>query len=100
MDSLTTTENKRALFELRGVPVVKTTSLRIPQEERNPDLHYYNLRHADDNWFEPISVEHFVMVNHCGSIVTTRPLELNDGITSNPYLDLTEEEGYLISQHL
>ncbi|UYX56048.1 hypothetical protein M3Y14_34265 (plasmid) [Bacillus thuringiensis] len=87
------------LFELRGIPVVTATSLRIPQEERNSDLYYYDIRHADCGWCEPATIEPFVMVNHYGTITTTLPLELNDGTESNQYLVLTDEEGNLISQY-
>ncbi|PVC74994.1 hypothetical protein C2I27_03650 [Priestia megaterium] len=84
------------LFNLRNIPVVELTQSRIKKEERKEDLHYYDIRHSDDDWGEPSTVESGVWVNHFGTLATTAPLELEEHVG----LLLSEEEQSLINQHI
>ena len=52
-------------------------------------MYVYDLRGSDDDPGQPITVENHVTVNHAGSIITAKPLDLGkDG-----RLTFTEEEG-------
>ena len=44
-------------------------------------LHIYGIRHSDDDWGKPITIEKFVMVNRYGYIVSKQPLNkiINSG---------------------
>lgn len=55
-------------------------SVRIPKKDRSQKLYYYEMRHNESNWVEPISIELFVAVNFLGTLVTNVPLELKDGL--------------------
>lgn len=59
--------------------IVLVSSLRIPREEREKDLFYYDVRHADDCGFTPAEISEFVMVNHMFTIALKEPLKLNNG---------------------
>ena len=62
---------------------------RIKQEEIPDGLFRYDLRGSDYDPGEPIQVEENVLVNHAGTVLTLKPLELGD----NGFLRLTEESG-------
>lgn len=49
------------------------TDLRIKPSDRINDLYYYDIR--DNSEGEPCSIEDFVMVNHWGTIVSTKNLD-------------------------
>ena len=44
-------------------------------------LHLYGIRHSDDDWGKPITIEKFVLVNRYGYIVSKQPLDkiINSG---------------------
>ena len=52
-------------------------------------MYVYDLRGSDDDPGEPIAVENHVTVNHAGSIITAKPLELGE----DGRLMLSEDEG-------
>lgn len=62
---------------------------RIKQEEVPDGLFRYDLRGSDYDPGDPIQVEENVLVNHAGTVLTLKPLELGD----NGFLRLTEESG-------
>lgn len=71
------------------------TDLRIKKDQRKEGLYYYNIRHTDDDWGEPYSLEHSVLVNHFGSIVAKEEIsELNNC----SFIELTDEEIALIQE--
>lgn len=43
------------------------TDRRIKSERRS-DLFYYELRHDDEDWSQPCTIEDYVVVNHWGTI--------------------------------
>ena len=62
---------------------------RIPDSEVPKGLYRYDLRGSDDDPGFPVRVEERVVVNHAGSILTAKPLDIpNEG-----FLRLTEDEG-------
>lgn len=79
---------------LRGVAIMEASSCRIPKESRQEHLHYYDVRHCDDDGFRPATVEQRVMVNYLGTIATATPLTLE----SDGAIELTEVEEDIILQ--
>lgn len=66
---------------------------RIPREERNKDLQYYEIRHTDDDWGLPATIEDNVIVNFWGTFVTEHKLELGP---DRCYLLAPEEQELII----
>lgn len=52
-------------------------------------MYVYDLRGSDDDPGQPITVENHVTVNHAGSVITAKPLDLSE----EGRLTFTEEEG-------
>ena len=74
--------------ELFGQPVLFSNG-RIAADDLPDGLFCYDLRGSDDDPGAPVSVEERVIVNHAGSVITAKPLELpEDG-----HLPLTDESG-------
>ena len=54
-----------------------------------PDgFHVYDIRHSDDDWGEPRTIEKSVTVNFYGSIILNHPLD----IPECGYIDVGEED--------
>jgi hypothetical protein len=51
---------------------------------------YYGIRHSDEDWDLPITIEPYVLCNRWGWIGLKKPLELCVG--RDGYLELTEKE--------
>lgn len=62
---------------------------RIASEEVPDGLYRYDLRGSDYDPSMPVAVENQVVVNHSGSVLTTKPLPIPDG----GRLMFTEDEG-------
>ena len=62
----------------------RVTPADIPEE-----MYCYDLRGSDDDPGMPVMVENHVVVNHAGSIITAKPLDLGE----DGRLALTEDEG-------
>lgn len=75
-----------------GVNIVGATSLRIKEEERDPNLYYYDIRHSDEDFGEPAEIKEFVLVNHFGTLITEEPLDLGE----EGFYILTEEDAEAI----
>lgn len=84
------------ILKFRGTPIVLISDLRIPLTEKNSDLYYYDIRHADDDFSCPATIEKLVRVNHQGTIASTEPL-LKQGENS---IDLTQEESYQLGYYI
>lgn len=80
---------------IHGTNIVEATVDRILKEDREDHLHYYDIRHSDDNGMQPATIEKRVRVNFMGTIATDKPLPLN-----NDCIELSDEEGELILQAL
>ena len=62
---------------------------RIAAADIPEGLYRYDLRGSDYDPGEPVTVEDYVVVNHAGSILTAKPLDIPEGGS----LRLTEDEG-------
>ena len=74
--------------ELFGQPALFSNE-RIAADDLPDGLFCYDLRGSDDDPGAPVAVEERVMVNHAGSVITAKPLELPE----QGYLPLTDESG-------
>lgn len=89
-------------MKFQGVEVVKVEEgSRISKEEREKhkenNHHVYAMRHGDNDWSIPATIEQGVMINYWGYIVTEEPLDLTQSSgngSSTPSIELTEDEGY------
>ena len=53
------------------------TILRVDRNTIPKNLHAYDIRHGDDGDFmDMATIEDYVLVNHCGTFVTERKLDL------------------------
>ena len=58
----------------------------FPEEAPSGYPYMYHIRHDEDNWTHPISLEKFVAVNFFGTVFIKKPLEIDkDG-----YLEIEE----------
>lgn len=74
--------------EIFDVPALFSNG-RVTSADLPEGMCCYDLRGSDDDPGMPVAVEHHVVVNHVGSLITARPLELPE----NGRLMLTEDEG-------
>ena len=74
--------------ELFGQPALFSNG-RFSRADLSDGLYCYDLRGSDEDRGAPVAVEERVVVNHAGSVITTKPLELPE----EGYLPLTEETG-------
>lgn len=90
--------------KFRGVTILKATEgPRIKRDEfeqvKEKGYHFYAMRHGDNDWSLPLSIEKGVLVNYFGYLITDAPLTLDqEGYNGNSYTELTEEESYHILQ--
>lgn len=89
---------KRHITNLTRKNVLTVVGARIPPTVRRPDLYYYGIRHGD-NW-EPATVERFVYVNFWGTVITAKPLNIDDGTEANTmlpdFIDLNTKQRALL----
>ncbi len=53
---------------------------RIPVNKAPSEYPFmYHIRHDEENWIRPISIEHFVLVNFFGTIFTKEALNIRRG---------------------
>ena len=74
--------------EAFGVPALFTDE-RVSAAEIPPGLFRYDLRGSDDDPGEPATVEKYVRVNHAGTLIAAKPIE----IPEEGYRLLTEDSG-------
>ena len=87
-------------YQIQGTTIVSASCTRIPKEERDKTLYYYDVRHDDNCKGEAVMLRPFVMVNHWGTIVTEQPLNFfgdnciylskNEGETINMALSMLD----------
>ena len=80
------TEYDRA--EIFGLPALFSNG-RIRKEQLPGGLFKYDLRGSDNDPGDPVSVENRVIVNHAGTVITAKPIELSQ----TGFRALTDEEG-------
>ena len=74
--------------EIFGIPALFADE-RISAADVPEGLYRYDLRGSDNDPGRPVAVENHVKVNHAGTLITARPLD----IPANECLPLTEENG-------
>ena len=74
--------------EIFDIPAL-FSNVRLSSADIPEGLFCYDLRGSDEDPGMPVTVENHVLVNHAGSIITAKPLDL----TEEGRLMLTEEEG-------
>ena len=74
--------------EIFDVPALFSNG-RVTSADLPEGMYCYDLRGSDDDPGMPVAVENHVVVNHAGSLITVKPLELPE----NGRLMLTEDEG-------
>lgn len=75
-------------IELFGKPALFTI-LRVDRSTVPKGLYLYEVRGDDDGGGDPVQIAEKIVVNHYGSIITSKPL-----ILSNDYLDINPEEDW------
>lgn len=63
------------------------TILRVDRDTIPKELHAYDIRHGDEgDWSDMASIEYRVIVNHCGTFVTGKDLQLPEwGLNIDSY---------------
>ena len=74
--------------EIFDIPALFSNG-RVTPADIPEGMYCYDLRGSDDDPGMPVMVENHVVVNHAGSIITAKPLDLGE----EGRLALTEEEG-------
>jgi len=73
------------IFDLPGLfSNGRLTAADVPE-----GMYVYDLRGSDDDPGQPVTVENHVTVNHAGSVITAKPLDLGE----EGWLSFTEEKG-------
>jgi len=63
---------------------------RLPNTQRDPKYHWYEIRHSDIDMSKPSTIEEKVVVNHYGTIGFPEELVFKDD--SDRYISLDEEQ--------
>ena len=74
--------------EIFDIPALFSNG-RVTPADIPAGMYCYDLRGSDDDPGMPVTVENHVVVNHAGSIITAKPLDLGE----DGRLALTEDEG-------
>ena len=74
--------------EIFDIPALFSNG-RVAEADIPEGLYRYDLRGSDDDPGQPVSVENHVVVNHAGSLITAKPLNLGQ----EGCLYLTEDKG-------
>ena len=71
------------------------TGLRIDKNTVPDGWYFYEVRHDDDTWGDPVEIALGVLVNHFGTLLTREPFELVPSpVTGNAYLDIDAEKDW------
>ena len=82
LDTLLKSDNLRPFTVTldNGIEVSGLLSeVRINKKERTMGKYLYDIRHTDNDWCEPATLEHSVMVNWVGTLIMDAPIEFPDG---------------------
>src|SRR5699024_9729045 len=78
---------------IRGNKILFASPHRLSKEERQLNIYYYDVRHADDDGFELETIEGFVFINFFATIGMEEPFSLTD---ENDIIVLNEKEKDII----
>jgi len=78
-----------------GMPML-FTCLRVDRSTVPGNLYIYEVRHADEDWGEPVQVCKGVLVNHYGTLISNKPLHrmIRSEFSHNSYRDIQSEEDW------
>lgn len=78
-----------------GKPMI-FTCLRVNRDTIPKGMHLYEVRHADENWGEPVQVCSGVLVNHYGTLLSNKPIHrmIRSEFSHNSYRDITNDEDW------
>lgn len=63
--------------------------MRIDRETVPEGYTMYEVRHADDDWGEPVEIAIGILVNFYGTLLTKEPFDLEpSAVTNNSYLEI------------
>lgn len=67
---------------------------RISANDKRDDLYYYHLRHSDEDWANPCTIEDYVLLNHWGTICFKESIDnlLEPWGEGRLSIDLTQDE--------
>jgi hypothetical protein len=66
---------------------------RIKTEDRIEGYNYYAMRHSDDDWSKPVTIENGVVVNYYGLLATKKELKMDNEWSEGRYeIVLTDAE--------
>ena len=65
------------------------SEIRFDREKDNEGKFLYDIRHSDNDWCEPATLEKFVMVNWFGTLIVDEPIEVLDG-PDRPYKEIVD----------
>lgn len=71
--------------EVRGL----VSEYRIRRDTDMESKYLYDIRHADEDWCEPATLEKSVMVNWFGTLIVDEPIEILES-DHNAYLEITD----------
>ena len=75
--------------KINGISCILCYGERIPQEKAHIGYPYsYHIRHDEDDWTCPISIERFVVVNFFGTVFMKKPLEFG----ADDYIEIEQFE--------
>jgi hypothetical protein len=81
--------NDKHKRNFRGITLY-FSELRIDRDSIPKNMYCYGIRHADNDWTNPITIEPTVMVNHYGDIITEEPLVFENA--DDPYITIKPKE--------
>lgn len=63
--------------------LISITTQRV--KNKNQNFFYYDIRHSDEDFSLPVTLEKFVFVNYFGTLISTKPLDCLFTETRNFY---------------
>lgn len=79
-------------FEVLG-KIGLFTALRVDRDTIPDDYYIYELRHADDDWGEPIEIGLGILVNFYGTFITKESIDLTPhDVLDNSFANIEEDD--------
>ena len=79
-------EHNFTICQLFGKPVLFTDDRINPLTVPPSDVHMYEIRHSDEDFGEPVTIENHIGANFFGTVLTAFELSIDD------FLPLTEQD--------
>ncbi len=78
---------QRVIIKTGDNQVIKgsLTEYRINREKETEGKFIYDIRHTDEDWCEPATIENQVLVNWFGCLIVNHPLSFSE---DEPYLTI------------